>query len=96
MTGGYRCKTVIGTSFVKDSFGSLGTPDSGRPSQLYFYIYCCVITGLGLSSLGHCILLDDAQMLVQNQAADVDKQDAANGLCPATREFSKQPTDHDA
>lgn len=59
------------------------------------YIYCCVITGLGVSSLGHCILLDNAQMLVQNQAADADEQDAANGFCPATGKFSEQPTDHD-
>ena len=60
------------------------------------YIYCCVITGLGVSSLGHCILLDNAQMLVQNHAADADKQDATNGFRPAPRESSHQPTDHDA
>lgn len=50
----------------------------------------------GRSDAGRSIWSNDAQVLVQNYAADADQKDAANGFCPAPREVSEEAAYHHA
>ena len=63
---------------------------AGGHHELIFIYTALQSLRRGRSDAGRCIWLNDAEMFVQNYAADADQKDAANGFCPAPREVSEE------
>ena len=84
--------------------GAIGAESYDKCTAVATYLGKRMFSGLSMAARlsleasqkhGRSIASYGSQTLVQNQAADADKQDGANGVCPATCEFSEQATKHD-